>query len=780
MLSIKFISAGKEYSTYENHVPAPYFRKNIEINSEILKANITICGLGFYEIYINGKNITKGPIAPYISNPDDILYYDSYNIKEFLHVGKNTIGILLGNGFLNNIGGKIWDFDLARFRSAPKFALSFKAELQNNETIDFEADTSFKTHQSPILFDDLRCGEIYDARCEITDWNMPDFDDSDWKNAIQCETPRGETKICTAEPIIIDKQIKPISIKKGSISFLPKLRSNIPEMRIPDAEMNGYIYDFGTNYAGNISLKIKGEAGQKISMQFGEVLADDGGLDLRAMSFQPYTLGHRVYYTLKGGEEEKYTPRFTYQGFRYCLISGITEEQATEGLLTYNVMHSDLKKNGDFVCSNDVANKLHRATVVSDLSNFFYFPTDCPHREKNGWTGDAALSAEQMLFNLTPENSYRVWLDNIRKAQAENGSLPGIVPTSGWGFEWGNGPAWDSVLIYIPYYTWKYRGDTEIIKENALAIAKYLNYLSTKRDNAGLMHIGLGDWVPIGRDKPKAPLKVTDTLISMDICKKSEKLFDAVGMSLQAQFARMLYNELRDSARMRLIESDCKTVVGKCQTAQAMGIMYGLFENTEKLSAFLVLIDMLEKNKWKLDVGCLGARIIFHVLSDFGYTQKAFEMIVDKEYPSYGHWIEQGATSLFESFQKDGDSPESKNHHFFGDISSWFFMNVVGIKINPFDRDVNELEISPHFIEGLEFAKGYENIPGGKIEVEWKRNNGQQIELKINVPDNVYGNVRLPKKYEFIDDCNDGYSEFELKSGIYNLRKSECTSCCEW
>lgn len=769
MFSTKFISAGKQFSTYTEHVAAPYFRKSFEITENIKNAEITICGLGFYVLYVNGVNITKGYLAPYISNPDNILYYDTYNITDKLKKGKNTIGVLLGNGLLNCIGGGFWQYDKGRFRSSPKLAVSVEIELQNTDKMIIHADESFKTHPSPILFDDMRCGEIYDARCEIPHWNMPDFDDSSWESAKLCESPRGETKICTAEPIVVGKKIKPLSVRKGKISVLPTVNKGLPDMPLSESEMTGYIYDFGVNCAGNVTLKIRGTKGQKISMQFGEILSNDGGMDMSVMPTQPHALAQRVYYTLKGDETEEYTPTFSYQGFRYCMVSGITEEQATKELLVYNVMHSDLKKNGDFSCSDEIANKLQKATVVSDLSNFYYFPTDCPHREKIAWTADAALSAEQMLFNLTVENSYHVWLDNIRKSQNEIGALPCIIPSvEGSGFNWGNGPAWDSVIVWLPYYTWKYRGDISIVKENALAIVKYLNYLSTRRDERGLLHIGLGDWVPIGRDVPKAPLEVTDTLISMDLCIKSEKMLRAVNMELQANFVNEFYKDLRKSARMYLIESDCKTVMGNCQTSQAMGICYGLFDAGEKDAAFSVLLELLEKNNWKMDVGCLGIRILFHALAQFGYTDRAYKMIVDTEYPSYGHWVEkENATSLFEEFQEKDKIPTSKNHHFLGDISSWFLISVAGIKINPFDRDVNEIEVSPCFVNSLKHCTGYINIPAGKVEVRWEKTEDKIIILNIFVPDNAYGFIKLPNGYE---EDKTGMSVIQLESGMYKIK----------
>ena len=214
MFSTNFITASKEYSSYEyeTHVPAPYIRKTFDIIEEIESAKITICGLGFYELFINGEKITKGHLAPYISNPDDILYYDEYDLTSLLNEGKNAIGFMLGNGFLNCFGGTVWEMEKAVFRSAPKVALSLEITCKNGEKTVITADESFKTHPSPILLDDLRCGEIYDANKEVAGWNLPEFDDSAWANCISAETPRGETKLCTAEPIVVHKQLIPVAI----------------------------------------------------------------------------------------------------------------------------------------------------------------------------------------------------------------------------------------------------------------------------------------------------------------------------------------------------------------------------------------------------------------------------------------------------------------------------------------------------------------------------------------------------------------------------------------
>lgn len=205
----------------------------------------------------------------------------------------------------------------------------------------------------------------------------------------------------------------------------------------------GWLYDFGVNTAGIETLRIKGERGQQIDLQFAEYINPDGELDYGNLGFYPDGFVQRDVYILKGEGEEVFEPQFTYHGARYCLVLGLTDEQATEELLTFDICASAIGDRGDFRCSDDTVNKLQVMTRNSDLSNFYYFPTDCPHREKNGWTGDASVSCEQLSLNFAPEKSYKEWLRNIRKTQKETGELPGIIPTGGWGYEWGNGPAWD-------------------------------------------------------------------------------------------------------------------------------------------------------------------------------------------------------------------------------------------------------------------------------------------------------------------------------------------------
>lgn len=755
MLSEKFISATREFTTFYKFVSAPYFRKGFELTALPQKAELSICGLGFYELYINGTRITKGYFAPYISNPDDVLYYDNYDLLPYLQKGKNVIGIQLGNGMLNCPGGQIWDFEKAVFRSAPKVALHLNAEFSDGSSLSFEADESFKTAPSPIYFDDLRAGEFYDARMEIPNWNLPDFDDSAWRCALSAETPRGEKIVCPAEPIVITKELSAIDIRKAKISLSPSYRKELPVIPAPadEAMTEGWLYDFGVNAAGLCRLKINGKPGQKVILQFGELLDDDGDMDLRGMTFLPEAFNHRDIYICKGGSEV-YMPSFTYHGFRYCLVLGIDDAQATDDLLTYAVMNSDIRVLSEFSCSDEMINKLQSATLVSDLANFYYFPTDCPHREKNGWTADAALSAEQMLINLSAENSLREWMRNIRKAQREDGALPGIIPTAGWGFNWGNGPAWDCIIVYLPFYIFKYRGNTDIIRENTAMIMRYLNYMISKADERGLLHFGLGDWCHAGMMSGcKAPLELTDTVMGIDICKKASVLFEAAGLELQKSFAESLLVRLYAAARKNLIDTETMTALGNCQSSQAMAIYYDIFTEEEKPRAFIKLLELIEEQDDLIDVGVLGARVIFHVLSQFGRSDLAYHMITDERFPSYAYWINNGRTTLCEAFRKTDLLPNSQNHHFFGDISSWFMQNLAGIRINPKLNDPSQLEISPKFIDELSFVKGSCETVNGKVSIGWERK-GNTITLECTIPKGCHGEICLGNGFavDYTDD----------------------------
>lgn len=769
MLSGKFICATFDYSTYTKFVPSPLFRKTFVVYEKPKKGVLTIGCTGFYDVYINGHKITKGIIAPYISNPDHIVYYDRYDITEFLCEGRNVLGLQLGNGMQNAVGGQTWSFDKADFRGAPRVA--FSVELENNDgTVDvIEANRSVKTAPSSVIFDDLRCGCFCDARNEIQDWAQIKFDDNNWADAYIAETPRGEKRICTAEPVTPIRHIRPISVRKCVVKDY-KPRGDVVKdySDFPSKEREGWLYDFGINTAGIERLKIKGERGQKIDLQFGEYLDENGNPDISNINFFPDGFSQRDIYILSGNGEEIFEPKFTYHGFRYCVVFGITDEQATPDLLTYIVCSSALTERGNFHCSDDIVNRLQAMTRNSTLSNFYYFPTDCPHREKNGWTGDASASCRQTHLNLSPEKSYREWLANIRKAQKENGEIPGIVPTAGWGYEWGNGPYWDAALINLPYYTYIYRGDKEILEENADALFRYANYISRNRTPRGTVGLGLGDWLPI--TVIKSPLEFTDSVITMDNMKKTAYIFGVLGMELQKEFCLKLYGEIKAAVRKYLIDFKTMTAIGRCQTSQSAAIIYDVFEESEKPQAFKVLLDIVKESDDFADVGFVGFLSIYRTLCEYGEADLAYKMIARPEFPSFGNCVKRGYTALPEDFQPENKLPNSLNHHFYGDISAVFIEYFAGIRVNPYCDDCKEVNIQPCFVKKLTEAVAFYETVCGRVSVKWERTYGG-IRLTVEKPDGIYGKIILPKGCVF-DDTQTDFRKFE--EGVFNITDKNC------
>ena len=767
MLSKKFICASSEYSTFTKFVPSPLFRKAFFILEKPLKCTVTVGTPGFYDVFINGQKITKGILSPYISNPDHMVYYDEYDITEYVSEGKNILGLQLGNGMQNSVGGEIWDFEKADFRGAPSVAFAVEITDNDGSVTTYEADESVKTAPSPVIFDDLRCGCFYDARLEMDDWSQVRFSDDNWKNAQTAPTPRGEKRLCSAEPVVATRHMRPISVTKCRMNeFVAEDRVSKEVSDFPSKERDGYLYDFGINSAGIVRLKIKGYRGQKIDLQFGECFDNNGNPDYSNIKFFPEGFSQRDIYICKGEEEEIFEPQFTYHGFRYVVVLGITPEQATDDLITYIVCNSALEERGNFNCSDTTLNRLQAMSRNATLSNFYYFPTDCPHREKNGWTGDAVMSCRQTLLNLSPEKSYKEWLRNIRKAQTNDGAIPGVVPTDTWGYGKGFGPAWDAVLVILPYLTWRYRGDEEILKENANAIFNYITYLSSRRTKRGTVDYGLGDWCAV--NGVKAPIEFTSTVVAMDNVKKSAEIFRHLGLNLQGDFCDKLYKELKTAARKYLVDLNTMTAIGNCQTSQSMAIYYDVFEPGEKQQAFKVLLDIIKENDEHIDFGFIGILSVFRVLCEFNEYDLAYKMIAREDFPSFGNWVKQGYTALGEIFAREGEKTESLNHHCYADISAIFIEYFAGIRVNPYGDDCKEVNIQPCFVGSLSRAAAFHKTSAGIVGVNWERK-GDGIKIKTEKCPSVYGKILLPQGYVF-EDTNLSYRSFD--AGEYTVVKT--------
>ena len=731
--NFQYIAASKEFGTRQKHVNAPLFRKQFRLNDKPQAALLRIACVGLYRLYVNGEEITKGHLAPYISNYNDTVYYDEYDVASVLVAdADNVVCVVLGNGFANAIDFDIWQFESSPFRRAPCFALTLTCD--GKQTI--ESDTSFETYASAITFDDIRAGERYDARLYRAELFAPsDKPLSGCNKPIVAEAPAGELRKCNVEPIREQRRFYAKSV-------------------IPSGD--GYIYDFGENNAGVVCLRVNGASGQKITLDFGEVVID-GKLnkdnivcDFVCDNYKWNYVQHDEYICIDGWQT--WTPSFTYHGFRYVYVTGLTSEQATVDAVQYVVLHSDVKQRANFNCSDPTLNRIYDITLRSDLSNLFYIPTDCPQREKNGWTADAALSAEQFLYNFDCGKTLAEWLVNVCKAQRSDGMMPGIVPTYGWGFKWGNGPAWDCVITETPYQLYRFYGDTSVVEQTLPTILRYFDFIFSVTNADGLVDFGLGDWCEAESEQSheySTPVQYTNALTLLDMANKTLHMLGG----LQGDYARQTTTV--QTAKQRFTQAFRNNYVNEgritvqTQTALAMAITSGALNADEQTQAYADLLRLLKVRNCRFKVGVIGAKHLFDALTMFGDTDIAVRAIVGPDYPSYGYMLAHGATTLWESFYKlradgamwrsNGQKLDSLNHHFWGSVVGWFYRVIGGLDV----RSANEVLVTLPQTQLVTHAEtSYAN--GDKhITVAWQRTDTNNTLTVRNV--GFVGKIRLPE-----------------------------------
>ena len=753
----KFITSGYGVGNVEKPHPAPFIRKSIILDSPPREASLLITGIGFYRLFINGREITRGLLSPYISDPGNIVAFDRYDVAEHLNVGENVIGIILGSGFRAPVAGHpVGLTSKARGDVMCALVLDVDGEI-------IEADESFRAHPSPILMNDLRYGEHYDARLEreTEGWTLPGFDDSAWTPVKMVDIPRGEQRICTSPPIKTRFTLDPVKIWR---------------------EDDAFVYDFGQNGAGLLYLHTDLPAGRRIAVEFAEYLMD-GRFYNETIAGGPktseYPFGSQNYIYVSRGGEQHYKTSFTYQGFRYAKVHGITEEEAKPELFTFEVMSSEVRERGSFSCSDEILTAVQRLTREATHSNLFHIPTDCPHREKNGWTADAAVSAVHMLLNLECEEIFTEWMHSVCAAMAPDGSMQGCVPAPPELFydAW-NGPGWDSVITELPYRLMELRDDMRCARLAAPYMFRYLAYTLTRRDERGLVSFGLHDWMP-PHDTVKAPRELTDSLMCLDIARKSALIYDRLGMAELREFCLGIARGYREAIRRHLIDLDTCVAAGACQTSQSMAISFGIFEKDELPLAYEAMRRFAREMDYHVDCGVLGMRHVFRALSEAGDTEAVYRMIINPTAPSYADMVNRGETTLAEDFNALGERINSRNHHFLGDVSAWFIDTLCGIRVNPqmeaslreglkcgafshFDG-ASRVDVVPHMPESLGFAEARHETPYGEVKVRLNRVRDGWISVKVTAAETLHGRILPPEGYHF-----DGCGEYPLKTGEYD------------
>jgi alpha-L-rhamnosidase len=463
-----------------DYQPAPYFRKQFRANKKIKSARAHIAVAGLYELYVNGKKIGNHRLDPVFTRFDRRNLYVAHDITSQLGVGANAVGVLLGNGWYNHQSKAVWDFDRAPWRARPTFCMYIRITYEDGTLELITTDTSWKTSSGELTLNSIYTGEHVDFNLEKKGWNTANFDDADWQNAVVRPVPSAN---------ITAQQLQPI-----------RNVSRFPAKTFKKFSDQNYIFDFGQNLAGVTALKIKGEKGTLVKLKHGERLYPDGHIDMS--NIDVYYRGDNEHepfqtdiLTLSGGEDE-FMPRFNYKGFRYVEITADRPVRLNKNSLTAYFTHSDVSPIGKIEASNPLIAKLQQAFNNSYLSNLMGYPTDCPQREKNGWTGDGHFAIEAALYNFDAITVYEKWLADHRDEQRADGVLPDIIPTGGWGYGSDNGLDWTSTIAIIPWNIYLFYGDSRLLADCYENIKRYVDYVN-KNYPDGLTTFGRGDWVPV-------------------------------------------------------------------------------------------------------------------------------------------------------------------------------------------------------------------------------------------------------------------------------------------
>lgn len=713
---------------------APLLRKSISLEEKNIKnARLYVSGVGYYEFFINGAHVSDRKLEPGYTHFDKRVLYSTYDVTSMLQHGENVLAAELGNGWLNIQSLSVWEFEKARWRMRPRMIAELRITYNDGTVQTVPTDRTWKTNSGACSFNNLYSGEVYDARLVHKGWTIPGFDDKKWMPAIEVEAP---AKILTSQqmpPIRVVREVKPVSMRK-----------------IDDYT---YIYDMGENMTGVCRLQVQGPTGTCVTLAHGELIHDDGTLNQGNIEIyfkreknglpqhvDPFERIQTDTYFLSGNGMETYEPRFTYHGFRYVEVASTRPLTLTQESLTGLCMHTDVEPVGNFACSNEILNKLVEASCNSYLGNLFSIPTDCPQREKNGWTADGYVGMDYGLLFYDGITVYEKWMNDFIDNQRERGDLSGIIPSSGWGYADWIGPVWDAALFIIPNNLYKYYGDTRAIEKMWDTCVRYLQYLET-REKDGKLTYGIGDWVFY---KAKTDTHFTSTAFYWLDNVLMAKFADLTGHDGTKYRAKA--DNLKELINNEWFDAEKKMYANGTQAAQSVGLALGLVPEEHAQAVADNLVRMIRDNGHQLDFGMLGSKFVPAMLVKYGYADDAYKMIIRPEAPSWANWIHRGLTTLPETWVLDKDFKDaSLNHAFLGDISAWMMNSLAGINPHPKKPGFAGIIIRPQFINGISWAKGEYRSVRGLIRSEWKRE-GNQIELNIIIPANTEAELQLRDK----------------------------------
>ena len=714
----------------------PWFRKIFTVNDSIRKATLYASARGLFELHMNGHRISNDIFAPEWTDYDKRIHYRTYDVTKMIQTDKNVLGAVLGDGWYSGYVG--WQETRGRYGLENSLLVQLEITLADGSTRMITSDQSWKCTAGPILSSDFMMGETYDARCELSGWDQPDYDDNAWSDVRTITPPEVPLVAQRSEPVQIIETIEPVSVHE-----------NAP---------GTWIYDLGQNITGWVRLKICGSAGTRITLRHGERLNPDGSLYTENLRRAKAT----DTYILSGRGEEVWQPRFTFHGFQYIELTGLNS-QPPEGAVTGCVIHSATPPAGQFDCSDSRINRLWLNGLWSQKDNFLSVPTDCPQRdERLGWTGDAQVFSRTASYNMDVAAFFSKWMMDVQDAQTPDGIFPDTAPRlredeNFVGLDGLGGAAgWADAGVIIPWTLWRVYGDTRIIERHYKAMTAWLDYIQrTNPDGIRSNELGnnYGDWLCIPSDttfRTQSPMKtLLATAYWADDAAKLARMADAIGRDQDAHRFQTVFEQVRKAFQKEFLLEDGKLAV-ETQTAYLLALAFNLLPEEAVKSAAKSLIENIKSLNWHLSTGFIGISHLNPVLTEISRCDVAWRLLLNDDYPSWLYPVLHGATTIWERWngwtQEEGffnPQMNSFNHYSLGSVGEWLYRYAAGIELDPQINGFKKFLLRPYPGGGLSYAAAEYDSIHGCIKSRWQRQDAT-LTYDITVPANTSACVCIP------------------------------------
>ena len=714
-------------------ISSPLLRKEFSVPGAVTRARAYVAGLGFSELYLNGAKVGDRVLDPaptfyhndQESELQDRVLYSSYDVTGLLQPGGNAVGVWLGNGWYSSDRAPELRADKQSepYGAAPRAIVQLVIETADGGRHSVASDASWRASASPILANDLCDGEFYDARLEQPGWSGPAFDDSAWQPAILAPEPVGPLQAQVMQPISVSETLSAVDISSPRYQYGPV-----------------YVVDFGQHFSGWVRLRVHGGRGATVRLRHGGRLYPDGFVDQRNNRDAHQT----DTYVLSGNGEEVWEPRFTLHGFRYAEISGLPEAPRPEQI-EGRVVHSEVPRTGSFECSNELLNRIHRNMQWTFRTSFQGALQDAGERsERVSWLGDPGFVAEDYLYTFDVASLWSKWLDDIRGSQRAAGDLPVISPIHWRESSWQPWPAWMSTYPLFVWAIHRYYDDRRVLERHYDAMRRLVDYLGSMAQEH-VIEEGLGDHMEPQADGVSSwrplhtPVALTSTAYYFRDAQIVADTAAALGNEDEAARYRALADAIRDAFNRRFLDPASGRYASGSQTAQALALSLGLVPAAHEAAAVASLVDdIVNRHDGHLSTGIIGAGALQHVLPEHGQGEVMYRIATQTTYPSWGHTIANGATTVWESFE---GGILSLNMKMFCSVAVFLYRYLAGIALA--GRGFRRVVIKPRVLADLTTAAATVVTVNGTISSHWTLS-ADTLQLQVTVPVNCSAQVAVP------------------------------------